>query len=670
MESSIAKTRFWLGLVWSSDLLRLCACKSIIDEPAPLYERAIEKVSMRSVFFVFLLSCVALAQTTPEQKPADNSGKLPTQQEQVVVTGSYGAVPLEETDRSVNVIEVGQSSSGYRSWVDALEQDSSLDVQERVPGTEGDISIRGTTFEETLILVNGLRLNDVQTGHNNLDIPFPFESVQRVEVLKGAGSTIYGSDAMGGAVNFITAVPQTSEIRLGAGIGNFGTNQQNGALTLVRKQFSEQLTFVRELSTGFIPDRDYRNLAIASESRINTALGASDVLMGISDRPYGAAGFYGVPPTIPSWERDKGWLAAWTQPFGKQTSADFAYRRHTDEYIYIKSLPSVYENNHITEDYQGALRRFEKIGETMRIYYGVDGLREHIDSNNLGIHTRDQGGAYASFDARALKRFSFNVGVREELYTAGHQVFSPSVSGAYWVSSRIKLRASVSHAFRLPDFTELYYSAPGTLGNPNLKPETSWSYEGGVQAALGHGITLDADVFHHRDHDVIDYALSASAAPGTSAVAENLQNLNFTGAEVSLRCQLPRRQRFELSYTGIHGYGAPLPGVIYRYVFNYPVNEGVATWWSRLPGGEDSRFRVMAVQRYQTASNPQQGAYPLVEWTVGRQFRYLKPYLQLTNLTNTKYHDLLTVTSAGAPIGLPMPGRGVIGGMEVRWKDK
>ncbi len=280
-----------------------------------------KKVSMRNIFFIFVLSCAALAQSTPEQQPAD-AGKLPTRQEQVVVTGTYGPVPLEETDRSVDVIDVGQSTSEYRSFLDAMEQDSSLDVQQRVPGSEADLSIRGTTFEETSILVNGLRLSDVQTGHNNLDIPFPFESVQRIEVLKGAGSTLYGSDAMGGVVNFITAVPETSEIRLGAGVGNFGTNQQNGALTLARKRFSEELTFVRELSTGFIPDRDYRNLAIASESRINTALGASDVLLGISDRPYGAAGFYGVPPTIPSWERDKGWLAAWTQPIGTQTSAD------------------------------------------------------------------------------------------------------------------------------------------------------------------------------------------------------------------------------------------------------------------------------------------------------------------------------------------------------------
>ena len=272
--------------------------------------------------------------------------------------------------------------------------------------------------------------------------------------------------------------------------------------------------------------------------------------------------------------------------------------------------PAAYENNHITEDYQAALRRFEKIGETIRVYYGIDGLREHIDSSNLGIHTRDQGGAYASFDARALKRFSFNAGVREELYTAGHQVFSPSLSGAYWINSKIKLRASASHAFRLPDYTELYYTDPSHLGNPNLKPESSWSYEAGVQLALGHGITADAGVFHHRDQDVIDYARSDSAValdPDTPYVAENIQKLNFTGAELSLRWQLPRQQRIELSYTGIHGAGSTLSGVQYLYVFNFPSNEGLATWFSRLPGGEDSRLRIAAVQRYGI------GTYPLVE---------------------------------------------------------
>jgi iron complex outermembrane receptor protein len=138
-------------------------------------------------------------------------------------------------------------------------------------------------------------------------------------------------------------------------------------------------------------------------------------------------------------------------------------------------------------------------------------------------------------------------------------------------------------------------------------------------------------------------------------VAENIQKLNFSGAELSLRWQLPRQQRIELSYTGIHGAGATLVGEQYLYLFNFPSNEGVATWWSRLPGGEDSRLRVAAVQRYGI------DVYPLVEWTVGRQFQYVKPYLQLTNLTNTTYQEIA---------GVAMPGRGFIAGMEVRWKAK
>jgi iron complex outermembrane receptor protein len=612
---------------------------------------------MRSIAVFFLLSCAALAQGSPVNTTDPSKNSVPRHEEQLVVTGSYEAVPLEETDRAVSTIQVGQSPVSYRNWVDVLEQDASLDVQQRAPGTSADLSIRGATFGETLILVNGLRLNDVQTGHNNLDIPFPFQSVQRVEVLKGSGSTMYGSDAMGGAVNFITAIPDRSEIRLGAGIGNWGTNQQSGALTLVRRQFGEQLSFVRELSTGFITNRDYRNLAIASETGINSPLGRSDILLGISDRPYGAQGFYGP---YPSWERGKGWLAAWTQPIGKQTSADFAYRRHTDEFILVRDNPSIYENNHVSTDYQAAVRRYEKIRENMRVYYGVEGLREHIDSTNLGTHTRDQGSLYASFDARALRRFSFNAGAREELYTGGRQVFSPSVSGSYWATGRVKLRASASHAFRLPTYTELYYTDPVDLGNPNLKPESAWSYEGGVQFLIKRGVVVEAGVFNRRDRDVIDYVRSDPSLP---YVAENIQNLNFTGAEVSLRWQLPRQQRIELSYTGLHGRAASLYGLQSKYAFNYPVNAGVATWWGKIPGGFDSRFRVVGLQRRVTNPANLQAfdstTYPLVEWTVGREFRFVTPYVQLTNLTDTKYQEIP---------GVPMPGRGVIAGMELRWR--
>ena len=606
-------------------------------------------------------STQASAPQAPTAAPSSNTKQpaLPRHDEQLVVTGSYAAVPMEETDRSVSTIPVEQSPVVFRNWADALEQEPSLDVQQRAPGTSADLSIRGATFGESLILVNGLRLNDVQTGHNNLDLPFPFAAVERIEVLKGAGSTLYGSDAMGGAVNFITAVPTRSEFRLGAAMGNFGTNLENGVASWVRPHFSQQLTFLRELSSGFTADRNYRNLAFGAETVFTTAAGRSDVLLGLSDRPYGAAGFYGVPSSIPSFERDKAWFAAWSQAIDKQTSASFAYRRHTDEYIYTLQDPSAYENNHIGEDWQASLRRDDRLAANTRLYYGADALREHIDSNSLGIHTRDQAGFYLSLDARSLRRFSLTAGVREELYTAGRQVFSPSISGAYWLTSRLKLHASASHAFRLPDYTELYYTDPIHLNDPNLKPETSWSYEGGVQLTLQRGLTAEATVFQHRDRDVIDYARPSTALPTTPYTAGNIDSLNFTGAELSLRWQLPQRQKIELAYSELHGDSSAPAGLAYLYSFNYPVHSGVATWWSHTPFGFDSRFRVAALERYG------QSPYPLVEWAVSREFHwsthYVTPYVQLTNMTNTKYQEIS---------GVAMPGRGFVAGLELHWRER
>jgi iron complex outermembrane receptor protein len=116
--------------------------------------------------------------------------------EQVIVTGTYAPIPLNEADRTVNIIPIDQSVSIFRNAMDALQSVPSIDVRQRAPGIQGDLSIRGSSFGQTLVLVNGLRLNDVQTGHNNLDLPFPFEAVQRIEVLEESGSTLYGADAL------------------------------------------------------------------------------------------------------------------------------------------------------------------------------------------------------------------------------------------------------------------------------------------------------------------------------------------------------------------------------------------------------------------------------------------------------------------------------------------
>ena len=138
------------------------------------------------------------------------------------------------------------------TFFDLLQLDSSLDLQERAPnGIQSDLSIRGSSFGKILILLDGLRLNDAQSGHHDLDLPLALDAISQVQILRGTGSTFYGSDAIGGVVNFITRTPEASEMLLRAGIGNFGQNQERGIAAWVGGPLAEQFTFSRDFSTGF-----------------------------------------------------------------------------------------------------------------------------------------------------------------------------------------------------------------------------------------------------------------------------------------------------------------------------------------------------------------------------------------------------------------------------------
>src|SRR5579863_9100015 len=151
------------------------------------------------------------------------SQQPPPQHETIVVTGTFEPLTLDEIDRAIRVLPARENSLVLNSLVDLLRLDPSLDLQERAPdGVQTDLSIRGSSYGQTLVLLNGQRLNDVQSGHHNMDIPVPLDSVARVEVMLGSGSTMYGSDAGGGVINIITEPPGGMELRLRTAAGNYG----------------------------------------------------------------------------------------------------------------------------------------------------------------------------------------------------------------------------------------------------------------------------------------------------------------------------------------------------------------------------------------------------------------------------------------------------------------
>jgi iron complex outermembrane receptor protein len=571
---------------------------------------------LRLRFIVFLAFTPVLA---PAQQP-------PQQRDTVVVTGTFEPMSLEEIDRAIRVLPARSQSLTLNTLVDLLKLDPSLDIEERAPGgVQGDLSIRGASFGQTLVLLNGMRLNDPQTGHHNMDIPVPLESVDRV-------------------VNIITEPPPVTEFRLRTALGSDGINQQRAALGIAGSKVSEQISFARDFSSGFMPDRDYRNLQFASVTRLATDFGNGSLNLAYMDHPFGADQFYG---NFNSWEDTKTWFAGVQQALGSKTSASFSFRRHSDLFVLYRDRPDVFANHQSDETYQLAMRRREEMSTSTTLYYGVEALHESIASNNLGDHARSRAAGYAAADFRALKRFSLTISAREEIYRNFSAAFTPTVAGGVWLSPQWKLRASTSRAFRIPSYTDLYYHDPGNVGNPALRPESAWTYETGLDWVPSARLRGDLTLFERRETDGIDYYRTSSTDVWR---ALNIQNLNFKGWEASLRWTPSATHTLDFRYTALHGTQDTIAAGFTKYAFNYPTANGVFAWRIAPRGNFLFRTRVGAIER------PARSMVALWDLYAALPRKKLHPYLEVSNVTNTSYQSIP---------GVAMPGRTIIGGVEL-----
>jgi outer membrane cobalamin receptor len=568
----------------------------------------------------------------------------------VVVLGDVEPVSLGESARTVVPLDAQEHPLASQDLEDYLRTDSSVDIQQRAgAGVMADISVRGASFEQTLVLLNGLRMDNVETSHFNLDLPVPLAALGKIDVLHGTGSTLYGSDAIGGVIDFMTFEPDATTLRIRAGAGSYGEDQEGLLGSMVGKRWSEVVAADRDRSTGFIYDRDYRTESASSETRFKSALGTSDLLFAGDDRAYGADQFYG---NYPSWERTKGWFAALSQKFNEHTDAAVAYRRHSDIYVLLRDDPSYYKNQHIDDGFDGSVRDRREIFKNTTLLTGLEEDTDQIRSTNLGDHGRNRGAGYGDVEWRIAGKGLISAGLREEVFSGGRVVSSPTFAGTLWLPHSVKLRASAGYGFRLPTYLDLYYSDPTTLGNPNLKPESAWNYEGGADWFPSAHIAASVTAFYSQQKNTIDYTRASS---NDLWQATNLPGLHFTGVESSLNWRPNSSQQLKLSWTLLKGTQSSLNGLQSEYVFDYPVNNGRVEWTWNLKHGLLLQSRLGVVERYTEAPAPPQAPYAVWDVSAVREVGRFRPYLQMTNLANTGYQEIANVR---------MQGRGFVGGVE------
>jgi outer membrane cobalamin receptor len=590
-----------------------------------------------------LVAALALALAAPVAASAQSPYR-----QTVVVTAATTPVALGSITRTMTIITRDQIAAlPAHTVADILRLASSVDVRARgIMGVQSDFAIRGANFGQMLVLVDGVRLNDAQSGHHNGDIPVPLEAVERIEILQGPGSAIFGADAFGGTVNVITrrAAPASFQVRGGAD----GYASGSGQWGFTRGDTSQLLSVAADRSSGFMYDRDFKNAIVRSR----TSFGRSTVSLSYLWRGFGANNFYGGNAPSREWtnqtllaaEHGLGTGAGWDWRLGE------SYRTHGDHFIFNQTNPALSNNRHRSHAVLATVTGSRPAwGGTATV--GVEGGGDWIRSTNLGNHSTARVSGFGEWRRPLTKTAQLDATLRVDRYNEFGASWSPSLGAGWWPAARLRLRASVGRAFRVPTFTERFYSDPANLARAEVGPEHAWAGEGGADVFLSSEWALHATVFARADHDVIDWL---RPSPAVRWQTYNVRDVDTRGVELSVSRSLARGGFVQVGYTGLD-LDASAVDQLSKYVLDYAPHSLTAAASIPLPARLQLAPRLEVRERRRPYPLAAGGVavgdrdYALFDLRVSRRFgAHYELAVEGTNLFDASYQEIAGVAMPGA----------------------
>jgi len=581
------------------------------------------------------LMLIACATVTRDAQGQEQSVRLDT----VVVVGSHVTPGLAAQVRSVDVIDRAQLHRlPVRTIADALQWAMGVDVMARSPA-QADLAIRGSGAEQVLVLIDGVPVNDRQTAHFNLDVAVPLDRVERIEILRGPASAAYGADAMGGVVNVVTRSPGSSaDARVEGGTwdtfsGSLGAGLRIGA---VRVGSGAAL----DRSDGHRDGTDYRtaDVHVAAESPL--AGGTIAARVGHRWADFGATGFYAP---YPSYEETRTATAdvSWSGSLSRRLTVEprVYWRQHRDHFVLDREDPDFYHNRHTSSRIGAEAVARYRGGRGMRFAVGTIVGRDLIESSNLGDHTENR---WALFAEAVFQRgpLSATVGARGDRYEEYGFVASPTVALAYDARS-VRVRGSLGRSFRGPSWTERYYQDPQNVGDPDLRAETAWAAEIGLDVALAGDVWLSATGFGRRARDLIDWARSDGGdAPWET---RNIESATFRGVEIELSAARVVGVRLRATGVILSVAADGTDGFVSKYALR-PIVEDMGIGVGRSVGVLDAETRV----RYRRREG--ESGYWLWDLRLGLRARRGEVYVDLLNGLDTAYDDIAGARAAGRAV--------------------
>ncbi|MFC0343656.1 TonB-dependent receptor plug domain-containing protein [Epilithonimonas hispanica] len=560
--------------------------------------------------------------------------------DEVNLQGRFLSTPYNDVNENVVVITKQQIQNSPATSIDELLQfHSGLDIKRRGSnGVQSDITIRGSSFEQVLILVNGIRMNDSQTGHNTFNIPFDISAVERIEIIKGSSAKLYGQNVYAGVINIVTKTSSEEQVTIKAQGGDFKTYDLSASATFGSEKFTNLFSISNGASDGYRFNTDYqiRNFFYQNKLKLND--GSLSLQAGFSEKKFGANGFYASPSAINQYEETQASVVSlqYQQKFNNLSINSSVYwRRGQDMYLYTRSNPAGYRNMHIGNNVGGTVNAsYESSVGTTSI--GVDYRKEFLVSSNLGDRERDVTQVFFDHQFRFFnQKLEINPGASWANYS-GDNFLYPGVDVGFIFNPNHKVFGAVSKGFRIPTFTDLYYVSPTEIGNPNLVPESAVSSELGYRFQ-NEKILAKASGFIRNTNDGIDWLKPTEESPWT---AENVGKIHLKGFETEFKHQLFPFLNYRLSYTYLDNQYKNKE--LSRYALQNLKHQFVA----QLDVKFLKFFSNQLIYKYSERVNL--GSYNVLDEQLNFRIKDLNFYVLINNLTNTKYVETNLV---------PMPGR-------------
>ena len=582
----------------------------------------------------------------------------------VVVSAGAGPEAASSLGAAATVIDAREIAASQATTVlDLLRTVPGLDaVQSGGPGTVTSLFLRGTNSTQTVVLVDGVVLNSPYFGGTDLSA-LSLANVERVEVVRGPFSALYGSEAIGGVVRIFTRRASSEDELTGRatlGAGNRSAKEAFAEVALGSGPVTASAGFRRTLADGDLPNEFFAatNVSGTVSAALSDALRVGLVLRRDEGRT-GIPTSGGVAtPRRMTTNQTTTVETPFTYALGKSTFIEASFRWIEDRPTF--SDPDAGFSASTTDARRaGARVAFTTALGAHRLAAGADWERTLVSNDsNFGVALDDASTrTFALFaeDRVALlgERLVVTAGVRWDDHSAFGSAVSPRVTAAWRVTPTIKLRAAAGSAFRAPSTGELYYPYSG---NAALRPEKSNGYEIGLEKTLAKGLVAEVSGFWNDIRDLIDYDATATF------MNQNIGRARTRGVEVALRTPVGARSILRASYTYLDAQDLDARQPLIRrprhrasatYATTF-VSGGAFSLTGMWVGARPDRDALDFTKVVENASYLRFDAAVTLPPLVSSSVSSLAPFVRVTNILGREYAEAN---------GFPAPGRRVLAGI-------